>query len=331
MKTFIKNNLSKVLLTAVFVVVFSFVLGPALYASFIGVYDSNFYTHRAGWGYGYGFGDSGYGFGYGYRYIDDYNTYFGYGFNEGDGPATVVSTSATSSTATIDYSTTYLAKTMVDFSSGDSTTLETEFTSGSRSATFSSLTCGTTYSFTITSYDVSTTGNLNVTQYAGPGVWTTTGTVTTQSCGGGIIVFGGSGGVGNGGTTPSVGGAGSGGTGGSSSGTQNTVGCQPGYLFSPISGVRCTDNTPNKQPFLIDLEFRTVHPDVARLQNFLNRNGAVVALPGNPGSLNNETTYMGPATVRALAQYQRTHGISPARGYFGPITRAFINALLGFK
>lgn len=44
------------------------------------------------------------------------------------------------------------------------------------------------------------------------------------------------------------------------------------------------------------------------------------------GFLNHEPTgYFGTLTRTALAKYQAVNGISPAAGYFGPITRAFIN------
>ena len=43
------------------------------------------------------------------------------------------------------------------------------------------------------------------------------------------------------------------------------------------------------------------------------------------GSRNNETTYFGPATRSALARYQSANNIYPSVGYFGPLTRTFIN------
>ncbi|MDP3402540.1 MAG: peptidoglycan-binding protein, partial [bacterium] len=61
------------------------------------------------------------------------------------------------------------------------------------------------------------------------------------------------------------------------------------------------------------------------LQRFLNTNGFVITLQG-PGSLNNETDFFGELTRQALARFQQAHGISPAVGFFGPVTKAFINA-----
>lgn len=64
---------------------------------------------------------------------------------------------------------------------------------------------------------------------------------------------------------------------------------------------------------------------VRALQVFLNSNGYVIATAG-PGSKGSETTYFGGLTRVALARYQAAKGISPAAGYFGPVTRAKVNA-----
>ncbi len=61
--------------------------------------------------------------------------------------------------------------------------------------------------------------------------------------------------------------------------------------------------------------------DVKALQQWLNASGYKVSASG-AGSPGNETTVFGPATKAALAKYQAANGISPAVGYFGPITRA---------
>ncbi|MFA6432197.1 MAG: peptidoglycan-binding domain-containing protein, partial [Candidatus Paceibacterota bacterium] len=63
--------------------------------------------------------------------------------------------------------------------------------------------------------------------------------------------------------------------------------------------------------------------DVKALQVFLNTKGFTVAQIG-PGSKGQETSFFGPATMRALAQFQATRGIFPAQGYFGPKTRAAV-------
>lgn len=61
------------------------------------------------------------------------------------------------------------------------------------------------------------------------------------------------------------------------------------------------------------------------LQKYLNAHGFVVARNG-AGSLGNESTYFGPATQRALISFQKANHITPAAGYFGPKTIAYMSA-----
>jgi hypothetical protein len=60
--------------------------------------------------------------------------------------------------------------------------------------------------------------------------------------------------------------------------------------------------------------------DVQLLQRFLNSQGFTVSTTGF-GSPGNETFYFGPATRAALIRYQKANNITPALGFFGPITR----------
>lgn len=79
-----------------------------------------------------------------------------------------------------------------------------------------------------------------------------------------------------------------------------------------------------KEPlFKRDLTIGMRGDDVRTLQKYLNSQGVKVSWIG-AGSPGKETDYFGPATQRALATFQRVHGISPAIGYLGSITRAFI-------
>ncbi len=78
--------------------------------------------------------------------------------------------------------------------------------------------------------------------------------------------------------------------------------------------------------FTRDLTVGSTGSDVKCLQQFLNANGAQVAASG-AGSPGMETTYFGGLSKAALAKYQAAHGIAPAAGYFGPITRAYIASL----
>jgi len=81
------------------------------------------------------------------------------------------------------------------------------------------------------------------------------------------------------------------------------------------------------QDFLKDLELGDQDSDVKRLQEFLNTNGYILTTEGL-GSIGDETTFFGSLTVSALIKFQSDNSISPAVGYFGPITRSFINNLL---
>jgi hypothetical protein len=86
-------------------------------------------------------------------------------------------------------------------------------------------------------------------------------------------------------------------------------------------------NTPaptTHQSFTRTLRFGMTNNDVKRLQIFLNAQGFTVAKKG-AGSPGHETTYFGSLTQKALAKFQKANGITPAVGYFGPITRSFIN------
>ena len=65
--------------------------------------------------------------------------------------------------------------------------------------------------------------------------------------------------------------------------------------------------------------------DVRALQVYLNNHGFALASSG-PGSPGNETSMFGGLTRAALARFQASVGISPAVGYFGPITRAYVNS-----
>lgn len=63
--------------------------------------------------------------------------------------------------------------------------------------------------------------------------------------------------------------------------------------------------------------------DVKTLQQYLNTKGYTISATG-AGSPGNETTTFGGLTRSALARFQAAHNISPAVGFFGPITRAYI-------
>lgn len=65
--------------------------------------------------------------------------------------------------------------------------------------------------------------------------------------------------------------------------------------------------------------------DVKALQVYLNAHGNVIAKTG-VGSPGKETATFGGATKAALAAFQKANGLSPASGFFGPLTRAYVTA-----
>jgi hypothetical protein len=106
--------------------------------------------------------------------------------------------------------------------------------------------------------------------------------------------------------------------------------CAPGAAFSSVTGARCANNSPStaaKFTFQKNLKKGMDDGDVLQLQKFLNTHGSPIAASGN-ASPGNEVTTFGAKTVVALAQYQKAHGILPATGYFGPTTRAYVNAII---
>ncbi len=76
--------------------------------------------------------------------------------------------------------------------------------------------------------------------------------------------------------------------------------------------------------FTKDLGYGDIDKDVRDLQKLLNSIGYFVANTG-VGSPNNETNYFGQLTRQALIKYQQENNITPAIGYFGPITRNLLN------
>lgn len=75
--------------------------------------------------------------------------------------------------------------------------------------------------------------------------------------------------------------------------------------------------------FKRDLQVGSTGDDAKALQAYLNSRGFTVASSG-AGSPGKETTKFGGLTRAALAKFQKSVGITPASGYFGPKTRAYI-------
>ncbi len=110
--------------------------------------------------------------------------------------------------------------------------------------------------------------------------------------------------------------------------TTNTI-CPQGHNYSIVTGAPCTSfiSTPisNQSNFFNrNLRLKDIGQDVLALQKYLNSKGFLVSQTGY-GSLNNETTFFGPKTKTALIKFQKANNIFPPFGFFGPITRDFIN------
>ena len=77
--------------------------------------------------------------------------------------------------------------------------------------------------------------------------------------------------------------------------------------------------------FKTDLTMGSLGEEVRALQQYLNAHGYTVSSTG-AGSKGNETTRFGGLTKAALIKFQKAKGITPAVGYFGPKTRAAVEA-----
>ncbi|HEY1037428.1 MAG TPA: fibronectin type III domain-containing protein [Candidatus Paceibacterota bacterium] len=115
--------------------------------------------------------------------------------------------------------------------------------------------------------------------------------------------------------------------------SQADAGCRVSYAFSITTGKPCSSASGLSEgggmgqasySFGRDLSYGVSGPDVLELQKLLNSKGFAVAPAGRAGSAGLETSYFGSATRSALARFQAASGISPAAGYFGPLTRAFV-------
>ena len=85
--------------------------------------------------------------------------------------------------------------------------------------------------------------------------------------------------------------------------------------------------TGDVPPFARDLTVGSRGEDVRALQRYLNAHGFALASTG-PGSPGAETDLFGLLTRGALARFQASVAIAPPAGYFGPITRAYVNSRL---
>ena len=111
---------------------------------------------------------------------------------------------------------------------------------------------------------------------------------------------------------------------------QNTINNVKAALTGqPVSSGSSSQTTPSTAcEFNRNLTVGSKGDDVKCLQKYLNESGFKVAESG-VGSPGNESTYFGPATRVALIKWQKANNISPASGFFGPLSRAKYTELVG--
>jgi hypothetical protein len=150
-------------------------------------------------------------------------------------------------------------------------------------------------------------------------------TVIVSISGGGGIAGGGGGGGGstptalpNNGGNAAAGTSASGGTGSSSLASLQT---QVAALLAQLAALQGGTSAPAS--FTRDLTIGSTGSDVTAIQIWLNGHGFVLVSSG-AGSPGNETSRFGALTRSALAKWQASVGISPAAGYFGAKTRAYL-------
>jgi hypothetical protein len=108
--------------------------------------------------------------------------------------------------------------------------------------------------------------------------------------------------------------------------TTSDLQAQIASLLAQISSLQAqlgttTTTSSSSMMFTTDLTIGSTGASVTALQNWLISKGFTISAGA--------TGYFGAQTKAALAAYQAANGISPAAGYFGPITRAKVNAAAG--
>ena len=126
-------------------------------------------------------------------------------------------------------------------------------------------------------------------------------------------------------TSSSSGGGSRGGTG------DGTVGCIGKNLYSSVTGKKCSTSSnigsSNSSIFQFThtLKIGSSGDDIKRLKQFLDTHGAPIL---GVTQADQETTFFGPKTQKALALYQKINNITPASGFFGVKTMQFVNSIL---
>lgn len=102
--------------------------------------------------------------------------------------------------------------------------------------------------------------------------------------------------------------------------TANEIAAQIAALQAQLAALSGGSSSASAT-FTMDLTIGSTGSEVTALQNWLISKGH--SIPAGA------TGYFGAQTQSALAAWQAANGVSPAAGYFGPITRAKINAMGG--
>lgn len=98
-------------------------------------------------------------------------------------------------------------------------------------------------------------------------------------------------------------------------------------LQSQLANAGGTTTVGTGYTFNTNLTVGSTGADVLNLQKALNMDSATQVSTAGAGSPGNETSFFGPATRAAVAKFQQKYGITPAVGYFGPVTRAKMNSM----
>lgn len=175
--------------------------------------------------------------------------------------------------------------------------ISTSTATTSHQLTLTGLSPSTTYHYQILSVDV--WGNSSVSTDA---TFTTSATPVNQ-------------------TVPAISTGWSGPTGGSSGGSVSSYATPTVITVTTTPPATASNSTT--YTFTRSLSSNTTHSEVKTLQQFLNAHGFTVAKKG-AGSVGKEITKFGPATRAALIRFQKAYKITPAVGFFGPITRGVV-------
>lgn len=103
--------------------------------------------------------------------------------------------------------------------------------------------------------------------------------------------------------------------------TVDEIAAQIAALQAQLAALTGGSSSGSSTTFTMDLTLGSTGSEVTALQNFLIGKGH--SIPAGA------TGYFGAQTQAALAAFQAANGVSPAAGYFGPITRAKVNGMGG--